>query len=142
MPKPKTDQELVDAFSNGIAERAHTTVHSQLGDFVIFKIAGHKAWSGVGCPWEYVQTQYVLIRKGDWWMGQRTVKREWQGRVKAADLKEALKRSILTKEVYTADLDVPMCEECDIPMHRGEGLDGNKVVEYFHCDECGWSVDI
>jgi hypothetical protein len=142
MPKkPKTNQELVDAFASGIEERAYTTVHSQLGDFVIFKIAGHKAWCGVASPFQYVRIKHMLVRKGDWWMGMETVKREWEGRVKPNDLKEALKRSVQTSRVYTDSLTVPMCEECDEPMHEFEGDERGETVHGYACDGCGWSID-
>jgi hypothetical protein len=100
--------DLIDQFAHGTEEKHYTTVAMVSRNFVIFKIKGHTAWACVGGR-EYVGTQHILVRRGDWWMANKTIKREWQGRVKTADLKEALKRSELTKEVYTGDLTAPMC---------------------------------
>ena len=35
----------------------------------------------------------------------------------------------------------PICEECDIPMHRYGGQEGDRYVEGWGCDGCGWSED-
>jgi hypothetical protein len=110
-------------------------------NFVVFKMKGHNSWAGVGMQ-EYARQRYILIRKGEWWMALAGTHREWEGRMDKKVLAEAVRRSELTKEVYMGDLNVPFCEECDVEMHEGEGLDGNKRVRYYHCDECGWSVDI
>jgi hypothetical protein len=143
MPKAKlkTDAELIDAFAHGIEERQHTSVVMQSPKFVVFKIKGHSAWSGVGCPFQYVKAQHILRRKGDWWMSDKP-ERRWEGRVKPSVLKEALRRSELTKAVYKGNLDAPFCEECDVEMHYGEGQDGGRLVQYWHCDECGWTEDV
>jgi hypothetical protein len=92
MPKLKTDADLIDAFASGIYEREYTSVFAQSTNFVVFKVKGHSSWSGVGCPWQYAKTQYILRRKGDWWMSDRP-ERRWEGRVKPSVLKEALRRS-------------------------------------------------
>jgi hypothetical protein len=137
--KPKTDAELIEDFAHGIEERSYTSVLLQSPRFVVFKVKGHSSWSGVGCPWQYAKTQHILARKGDWWMSDKN--RRWEGRVSAQTLKEALRRSELTKEVYKGDTDVPFCQECDVEMHYGEGWEGDKEVSYYRCDECGWSID-
>jgi len=37
----------------------------------------------------------------------------------------------------------PMCQECDVEMCYGEGYDGDgRLIPYYRCDECGWSVDV
>src|SRR5271163_1888316 len=107
--KPKSDAELIDAFASGIEERNHTSVAGQSENFVVFKIAGHNAWASVGHQ-AYVKAQYILIRKGQWWMTDKP-KREWQGRLAPAMLKEALRRSEMLEEPYTGDFQAPMCEE-------------------------------
>jgi len=139
--KPKTDQELIDAFSLGIEERNYITVAQQSRNFVIFKIKGHSSWSGVGMPWQYVKTRHILIRKGEWWMTSGGARREWEGKVSKQLLFKALCRSELTKTVYMGDMDAPFCEECDCEMNYGEGTEDGKV-KYYRCDECGWSEDV
>lgn len=140
--KPKTDAELIDAFSSGIAEREHISVAQQSRSFVIFRIKGHSAWSGVGCPWQYTRTRHILIRKGEWWMTSGGERREWEGRVSKQLLFKALCRSELGKAVYMGDMSAPFCQECDTEMSYGEGYEGDKLVGYYRCDECGWSEDV
>ena len=134
-----TDKELIHAFSVGIEEGQYTTVVMRSPRFVIFKIAGHSAWAGVGSR-EYVKTKHVLVQKGHWWMSN-IPKREWEGRVQKGTLKEALRRSEQTKEVFNGDLNAPMCEECDVEMNYGEGYEGDTLVQYYRCDDCGWTID-
>ena len=140
--KKKTDAELIDAFASGISEREYITVAQQSRNFVIFKIKGHSAWSGRGVAWQYVKTRHILIRKGEWWMTSGGVRREWEGKVSKQLLFKALCRSELTKMVYMGDLDAPFCEECDCEMNYGEGYEGDKLVRYYRCDECGWSENV
>jgi hypothetical protein len=136
--KPKTDAELIDAFAHGIEERSYASVAAQSQRFVVFKIKGHSAWAARGVQ-EYAKTQYILIRKGDWWMSGKPT-RKWEGRVSPQTLKEALRRSELFGKVYDGDFP-PMCSECDIEMSYGSGYEGDKLVEYYRCDQCGWSID-
>jgi hypothetical protein len=138
--KPKSDAELIEDFAHGIEERQHTTVFLQSRSFVVFKVKGHSSWSGVACPWQYVKTQYILTRKGEWWMTEN--KRTWEGRVSKQLLFKAMSRSELTKAVYMGDLNAPFCQECDVEMNYGEGYDKDKLVKYWRCDECGWSEDV
>jgi hypothetical protein len=140
--KTPTDLDLIDAFASGIEEHHHTTVVMQSRDFVVFKIKGHSAWSGVAMPWQYVKTRYVLIRKGEWWMASGGTRREWEGRVSKQLLFKAMSRSELTKGVYMGDMNAPFCQECDVEMNYGEGYDQNELVRYYRCDECGWSEDV
>ena len=136
-----TDAELIHAFSVGIEEGRHTSVAAKSTRFVVFKIAGHSAWESVGSR-QYVKTKYVLVQKGHWWMSNIR-KREWEGRVTLANLKEALRRSEMVNMVFDGSLESPMCEECNLEMLYGEGYDGNgSLVGYYRCDECGWSVDV
>ena len=139
-PKQKTDAELIFDFAHGIEERSNTSVVLQGPNFVIFKVAGHTAWAYVGGR-AYVQTKHVLIRKGDWWMSDKP-KSEFVGRVAKEKLKEALRRSEILGEAYSGDFQAPICEECSVEMNYGEGYDGDKLVGYYHCDECGWSEDV
>jgi hypothetical protein len=136
-----TEVELIEAFAHGIEERNYTSVVMQSPKFAIFRVKGHSAWSGVGCPWEYVKAQHILRRKGDWWMSDKP-ERRWEGRVKPSVLKEALRRSEVTKAVYTGNLDAPFCEECDEEMNYGEGFEGDRLVQYYRCDSCGWTEDV
>ena len=137
--KAKTDAEVLAAFTSGIEEGNHTSIFLQSPRFVVFKCKGHSAWSGVGMPWQYVKAQYMLVRKGSWWMAED--KRTWEGRVSPQTLKEALRRSELFNEVYAGDF-APICEECDEEMNYGEGTEGGKLVRYYRCDGCGWSEDV
>jgi len=135
----KTDAEVLAAFTSGIEEGQHTSIFLQSPRFVVFKCKGHSAWGGVACPWQYVKAQYMLVRKGSWWMAED--KRTWEGRVSTKILKEALRRSEIFNEVYDGDF-APMCQECDVEMNYGEGYDKDKLVKYWRCDECGWSEDV
>jgi len=115
MSKPArnlTDQELVDHFGSGTEERQYMTVASQSANFVVFKVAGHKYWSNVMDPSAYARVRYILAARGDTWL-RYSGTREWEGRISKKIIREALRRSELTKEVYTGDLDAPMREECD-----------------------------
>ena|SRR5271154_3727722 len=97
----ETDQELIDAFATGIEEKKYTTVAMQGKRFVIFRVAGHKSWSGVGRPWEYAATQYIIIRKGEFWLAHGEQDwHMWQGRVSKLELAEALRLSEQHNKVY------------------------------------------
>jgi hypothetical protein len=137
----KTDDELIWMFAHGIEEKHYTSVVMQSPNYVIFKIAGHKAWACVACPFQYVKAQYVLIRKGDWMMSDKP-QRRWEGRVAKAMLKEAIRRSEILRQPYSGDFQAPICEECSVEMNYGEGYEGDKLVGYYRCDECGWSEDV
>jgi NDP-sugar pyrophosphorylase family protein len=143
----KTKTELVEAFAHGTEEyqRGLISLVMQSANFLVFKIKGHSSWSGIGCPWEYVKTQHILVRKGSKtrheWIMRNTGERRWEGRVSKATLTEALRRSELFKEVYKGDF-APICEECDEEMHYGEGWEGDREVAYYRCDSCGWSEDV
>jgi hypothetical protein len=138
--KPKTDAELIFDFAHGIEERRNTMLLLRGQNFVIFKVKGHTAWAYVGGR-EYVKTKHVLIRIGDWWLSDKP-KREWVGRVSAQTLTEALRRREILKEVYSGDFVAPICEECSVEMNYGEGYEGDTLVQYYRCDECGWSEDV
>ena len=144
-PQPKTDAELISDFAHGIEERNYTTVAMQSPNFVIFHVKGHGSWAGVGMGQAYVRAQYILIRKGTWWMAHGIKHgvdiREWEGRLSKKTMKEALRRSEMLKTPYMGDFTAPMCEECNVEMNYGEGQEGNKIVAYYHCEECGWSID-
>lgn len=90
--KPKTDQELIDAFSRGTTEHRITSVVMRSDHFVIFRIPGHKYWSSLMEPSAYARSQHILMRQGEW-MFRYTYKKEWEGRVSKRVLAEALKEA-------------------------------------------------
>jgi hypothetical protein len=94
-PKLVTDEELITAFASGIDGQRYTSVYAQTKNFVVFRIDGHKYWSALYQPWSYTPVRHVLIRKGDYWLGNHD-KIEWEGRVTKAVEKqifEALEQS-------------------------------------------------
>lgn len=99
-----TDEQLIDAFATGIEEKRYTSVALASKRFVIFRVAGHTAWSGVGQPWSYAKLRHVLIRKGQFWLGNDVLRREWQGRVSKKVLTEALRLSEKGNKVYEGAL--------------------------------------
>lgn len=103
--KPTEDpKQLIDDFAHGIEEKHYTSVVLTSKNFVVFKIKGHSAWACVACPFEYVRTQYILIRRGDWWLSNGVVTRRWEGRVSKKELAEALTQSEVRKAVYQHDI--------------------------------------
>lgn len=94
------EQRLIDSFASGIEEKRHTTVAMTSNRFVVFKVAGHSAWSGVGCPWQYVRAQHILIRKDEFWLGHDVAYRRWEGRVARKTLEDALRRSEKADKVW------------------------------------------
>jgi hypothetical protein len=83
------EEILIADFAHGIEERAYASVVAVGKRFVLFRVSGHSAWNGVGHPWAYVPVRFVLIRRGQWWLGHNTEKREWEGRVARSILLQA-----------------------------------------------------
>lgn len=92
-------KKLIDDFAHGIEERHYMSVLLVSKSFVVFRMKGHTAWSGVGSR-SYVRGKHILIRRGEWWMHLGGTNREWEGRVGKKTLVEALRQSELTGEVY------------------------------------------
>lgn len=88
-----SNDTLIADFAHGIEESRYATVMAAGKRFVLFRISGHSAWDGIGHPRAYVPVQFVLIRKGHWWMGRETEKREWRGRVTRSVLINAFKQA-------------------------------------------------
>lgn len=92
-------KQLIDDFAHGIEEKYYTSVVFVSKNFVVFKIKGHTAWASVGARC-YVRSQHILIRRGDWWLGNGVATRRWEGRVSKKELAEALSHSELKKAVW------------------------------------------
>lgn len=84
---------LIDDFAHGIEERKYVSVITVGRHFVLFKIDGHLAWDGNGCPRVYVPVQFVLIHKKHWWLGRDVEKREWSGRTSHKELITAFQQA-------------------------------------------------
>jgi hypothetical protein len=93
----QTDQELVKAFATGTTHLHITTVVMQSENFAVFRIAGHHYWSGVGQPWAYAPTEYVLIQKGLHGSDHRVRGKRWETRMTKAF------RAELTKALEEAE---------------------------------------
>lgn len=93
---------LLAAFAHGIEEQQYGTVMAAGRRFVLFRISGHSAWDGIGHPRSYVPVQFVLIRRGQWWMGRDTEKKEWHGRVARSLLMDAFAQAERTGKLEKA----------------------------------------
>ena len=87
------EEILIADFSHGIDMQRHTSVVTAGKRFVLFRIAGYKYWNGRFSPQAYSPVRFVLIRRGQWWMGNKTEKREWQGRVPRTTLINAFEQA-------------------------------------------------
>jgi len=85
-----TNDELINKFSSGIEEGRYVTVFCESKNFAVFKVKGHMSWYANWSPWQYSPVQYVLVRKGDWWLGSKTVTKIWKGRTKKFEIIKAL----------------------------------------------------
>jgi hypothetical protein len=87
-------QGLIDAWASGTTHHHITSVFAQSKNFVVFRVEGHKYWSGLGQPFAYAPVTYVLVPKGiDGW---RAPRREWEGRLtkaKEREIREVLQAS-------------------------------------------------
>ncbi len=92
---------LIHAFAHGIEERRYTTVAMSSEHFVVFRIKGHKAWASVGYH-EYISSQYVLIRKGEWWLRSEGQSVTWHGRIAPKVLRAALNEAEENGQVIIA----------------------------------------
>jgi hypothetical protein len=90
---------LISDFAHGIEEHRYTSVVAFTKRYVLFRIHGHSAWSSVSTPREYVPVQFVLIRKGQWWMGRDTQKQVWYGRTAHSVLVKALEQAERTGQL-------------------------------------------
>jgi hypothetical protein len=85
--------KLIAEFAHGIEEGRYATVMAIGARYALFRVSGHSASDGRSHPRTYVPVQFVLIRRGQWWMGRDVEKREWQGRVTRATLINAFQQA-------------------------------------------------
>lgn len=88
------EKKLVSDFAGGTHHERITTVVETTRRYVLFKIAGHNYWSGVGFPWRYAQQEHVLIRKGIHGSGKG---KRWAGRLTKA-LRSEITQALLAAE--------------------------------------------
>ncbi len=86
------DEMLIRPFAQGTDNLQRVSVYAKSARFVVFRMEAHKYWNGRFTPRAYMPTRHVLIRKGQFCIGNDT--REWSGRVTkavAAEIQGALK---------------------------------------------------
>jgi hypothetical protein len=87
------EEILIADFTSGIDSQRYTSVVAIGKKFILFRIAGYKYWNGRFSGQGYSPVQHVLIRKGQWWLGNETEKREWKGRVPRTTLINAFEQA-------------------------------------------------
>lgn len=76
------DEMLIRPYAEGTDQLMLTSVYAQSASFAVFRVEGHKYWNGRFSPRAYMPMRHVLIRKGQFCIGNDT--REWRGKVTKA----------------------------------------------------------
>lgn len=102
--KNPSNEELIQYFIRGTDYGNKVSIYAKDKNFIVFRINGHKYWNGRFSPQAYMPLRHVLIRRGDFCIGNDT--REWSGRLTikiANEISKALRQSEKDNAVYKGE---------------------------------------